>query len=101
MDLDLLTSIPSEIFAGAIAWFLIRWLTGQIAGQLREIKAATTAQTLTNIEHYKFALIHDAQSRGVHEPGEEDVSAVHRLAFEEYQKINDSLSNLKDQISKL
>jgi hypothetical protein len=85
-------------FAAVVAWTLLKWVTVKINSQLAEIGDAISAQALVNLELYRLFLIHDAQTRGVSINPDDEMSASHRLAYDEYQKINESLSNLKDKL---
>jgi hypothetical protein len=95
-------ALPAELltwtFAAAVAWFLLKWVRDTINSQLTSITAAIRHQSLVNLELYRLFLIHDAQSRGVSTNPDDDMSAAHRLAYDEFQKLNESLSNLKEKL---
>lgn len=98
MDPQFPKEIVSWCFAAAVAWFLLKWVTTSITTRLNSQEQATNNNTLVQLELYRLFLIHDAQTRGVQNRSEEEMTASHRLAFDEYQKINESLSNLKEKL---
>lgn len=100
MNPEFSKEILSWCFAAAVAWFLLRWVTLQLSEKLSAIITAVKLQSLTTLELYRLLLVHDAQTRHIDPNMEDDKDAIHRLAFDEYQKINDSLASLKEQISK-